>query len=88
MKLTYSLLLVVALLAPFASAQSSLIVTQSDSILAEILSMVYFYSNWIIFYVFCAAVWQNYFFDMPQTDTINLCLETAQSELSTATAPA
>ena len=77
MKLTYSFLIL--LLAHQATANSSFLpmVAQSDSILAEILSMVYFYSNWLIYYIFCAAIWQNYFYDMAQTDTINMCMETA-----------
>ena len=86
MKLHYSLLMITMVLS-LTSAQSPISVMQSDSWIAEVLSVVYFYSNWLIFYVFCAAVWQNYFFDMPATETVNLCLETAQAELSTATAP-
>ena len=66
---------------------SSIITTfYLENFVVNVLSTVYFYGNFLIFYFFCSAMWQNYFYDMGSWDAIQLCLDAAENEVASATA--
>jgi hypothetical protein len=51
----------------------------------DILSSMYYYMNIALFYMFCTALWQNYFFsDVEQGDSLSLCLGAAFTEIENA----